>query len=139
MMNVKIQTSTSTKNNTVNAVGNRNRRLGSAVPTSGRACVSAVTALPPPQRGSRMRGRSCGAPSAAWALGQLEPGGADNLGRCLEHSRDREPDPSWLTPSAGGDGFQILYETSQECPHPPGVIFVHSRTFAVRAAVPGLV
>ncbi len=36
MMNVKIQTSTSTKNSTVNAVGNLNRRLGSAVVSSGR-------------------------------------------------------------------------------------------------------
>ena len=40
MTNVKIHTSTSTKNNTVNAVGNRNRRLGSAPASSGRAWVS---------------------------------------------------------------------------------------------------
>lgn len=43
MMNVKIQTSTSTKNSTVNAVGNLNRRLGSAVVSSWRVCVSLVT------------------------------------------------------------------------------------------------
>ena len=45
MMNVKTQTSTSTKNSTVNAVGNLNRRLGSAVlspVSSGLVCVSAV-------------------------------------------------------------------------------------------------
>ena len=56
----------------------------------------------------------------------------------------------WLTLSAGseavppppgsaGDGFQILYEPHKSALTPPRVIFVHSRTFAVTAAVPGLV
>jgi hypothetical protein len=46
MMKVKIQISTSTKNSTVNAVGNRNRRLGSALASSGRARVSVAMAHP---------------------------------------------------------------------------------------------
>jgi hypothetical protein len=41
MTKVKIQTSTSTKNSTVNAVGNLNRRLGSAVVSSCRVDVTA--------------------------------------------------------------------------------------------------
>src|SRR6516162_8609461 len=46
MMNVRIQTSTSTKNSTVNAVGNLNRRLGSVASPSGRARVSVAMAHP---------------------------------------------------------------------------------------------
>jgi hypothetical protein len=58
MMNVKIQTSTSTKNSTVNAVGNLNRCLGSAVvsPVSSiLVCVSAVMALAAGPRRSQAR------------------------------------------------------------------------------------
>ena len=55
MMNVKTQTSTSTKNSTVNAVGNLNRRLGSAVTSpvsSGLVCVPAVMMPAPDHRRS---------------------------------------------------------------------------------------
>ena len=57
MMNVKIQTSASTKNSTVNAVGNLNRRLGLAVVSSGLVCVSAVMMPTPGQRGPQTRHR----------------------------------------------------------------------------------
>ena len=55
MMNVRTQTSTSTKNSTVNAVGNLNRRLGSAVVSSGLVCVSVVM-MPAPGQRDRQRG-----------------------------------------------------------------------------------
>jgi hypothetical protein len=55
MMNVKIHTSTSTKNNTVNAVGNLNLRLGSAVAAPGGAWVPALTASPLYARHLRVR------------------------------------------------------------------------------------
>src|SRR6516162_8439870 len=47
MMKVKIQISTSTKNSTVNAVGNLNLRFGLAFVFSGVACVS-VAIMPAP-------------------------------------------------------------------------------------------
>ena len=50
MMKVRTQTSTRTKNSTVNAVGNLNRRLGSAVVSSGVVCVSVVMMPAPGQR-----------------------------------------------------------------------------------------
>ena len=52
MMKVRTQTRTRTKNSTVNAVGNLNRRLGSAVVSSGVVCVSVVMM---PARGQRDR------------------------------------------------------------------------------------
>ena len=83
MMNVKIQTSTSTKNSTVNAVGNLNRRLGSVVVSSGVACVSVVMVPAAGQRGwPAGRGTDDGRPGllagclvpASWAHSQTRIG-----------------------------------------------------------------
>src|SRR6516162_10186593 len=60
MMKVKIQISTSTKNSTVNAVGNLNLRFGLALVSSGVACVSVVIMPVPGQRGWPARGGTGG-------------------------------------------------------------------------------
>src|SRR5580692_4609683 len=87
MMNVKIQTSTSTKNSTVNAVGNLNRRLGSVVVSSGVACVSVIMVPAAGQRGwPAGRGTDDGRPGllagclvpASWAHPQMRIGNLDS-------------------------------------------------------------
>src|SRR5262249_53249013 len=115
MMNVRIQTSTSTKNSTVNAVGNLNLRLGLAVASPGGALVSVLTAPPPCARHRHDREPD---PSSAHT-----PTGGE---------RHRRLARAW--PGQLSDSVRIAYVR----PHPPGGDLIHfPATLAEWPQLPG--